>query len=108
MIVLGFIALAYSTWLFFLAIMALKMARDEGKLSQVALCLGYPMLVVGLVLDFSLNMASTVIFLELPQELLLTYRCDRLIHSKPGWRQNLARWLCQNLLDPFQIGGHCH
>ena len=110
---LGFyIGLVYATWLFFLAIMALLSARNNGKLTKVSEIMAYPLLVVGWLLDFSLNMVSSLPFLDLPQEWLLTIRCDRYL-SIPNptglnrYRQRLARWLCQNLLDPFQSGGHC-
>ena len=110
---LGFyIGLVYATWLFFLAIMALLSARNNGKLTKGSEIMAYPLLIVGWCLDFSLNMASTPVFLDLPQEWLLTIRCDRYL-SIPNptglnkYRQRFARLLCQNLLDPFQSGGHC-
>lgn len=111
-IALFYIVLIYATWLFFLAVMALKSARDNGKLTRASTIMAYPLLIVGWLLDFSLNMATTLIFLDLPQEWLLTIRCDRYLSiPKPTglnvYRQKLARWLCQNLLDPFQSGGHC-
>ncbi len=110
---LGFyIGLIYATWLFFLAIMALKSARNNGKMTKAAMYMAYPLLVVGWLLDFTLNMAATPVFLDLPQEWLLTIRCDRYLSiSSPAglnkYRQRFARLLCQNLLDPFQSGGHC-
>ena len=111
-VILFYAVLIYVTWLFFLAIMALKSARDNSKLTRASTALAYPLLVVGWCLDFSLNMAATPVFLDLPQEWLLTIRCDRYlsIANPTGlnrYRQRLARWLCQNLLDPFQSGGHC-
>lgn len=107
-----YFALIYLTWLFFLAIMALKSARDNQKLTRVSEVLALPMLVVGWCLDFTLNMAATPVFLDFPQEWLLTIRCDRYLHivNPTGlnkYRQRFARLLCQNLLDPFQSGGHC-
>ena len=107
-----YIALIYLTWLFFLAIMALKSARDNHKLTRASTVMATPILIVGWCLDFSLNMCATPVFLDLPQELLLTIRCDRYlsIANPTGlnkYRQRFARLLCQNLLDPFQSGGHC-
>ena len=109
---LFYAALMYLTWQFFLSIMALKSARDNGKLTKTSEVLAMPLLVVGWLLDFSLNMATTLIFLDLPQEWLLTIRCDRYLSiANPSglnrYRQRVARALCQNLLDPFQSGGHC-
>lgn len=107
-IALYYAALFYLTWFFYLAVMSLKMARDAGRLTKTAEVLGMPLLFVGLALDFTLNMASTLIFMDLPHEYLLTIRCDRYLRTDTGWRYLLARALCRNLLDPFQIGGHCH
>ena len=111
-IVALYIGLIYATWLFFLAIMSLLSARNNGKLTRASTIMAYPLLVVGWLLDFSLNMAATPVFLDLPQEWLLTIRCDRYLSiANPtglnAYRQRFARLLCQNLLDPFQSGGHC-
>ena len=112
LIPLMYLGLLYGTWLAFLAIMALKSARDNGKLTKTASILATPILVFGWLLDFSLNMVSSFPFLDLPQEWLLTIRCDRYLSiANPSglnrYRQRVARALCQNLLDPFQSGGHC-
>jgi len=114
--ILDFIALyfglMYATWFAFLAVMALLSARNNGKLTKAATILAYPILIVGWLLDFSLNMVSTIPFMDLPQEWLLTIRCDRYLSiANPSglnrYRQRVARALCQNLLDPFQSGAHC-
>lgn len=102
------IALFYITWLFFLAIMALKLAKDTGKLRKPVIILGSPILLFGILLDFSTNMVATFVFLELPQETMLTYRCERHLRDSDGWDYRVALWICRNLLDPFQQGGHCH
>ena len=111
--IIGFyVILMYATWVAFLSIMALKSARNNGKLTKTSKILAIPIVLVGGLLDFTLNMAATFVFLDLPQEWLLTIRCDRYL-SIPNptglnkYRQRFARLLCQNLLDPFQSGGHC-
>lgn len=108
-IVLLYAALLYGTWVLFLAIMALKAARDAGvQFAPVVRWGGYLLLAVGLVADASLQLASTLLFFDLPRETLLTYRCRRYLLGPDGWRKTLARAICRNLLDPFQAGGHCH
>ena len=107
-----YIGLIYATWLFFLAIMSLLSARNNGKLTKASEVMATPILIVGWLLDFSLNVVSTIPFLDPPQEWLLTIRCDRYLSiANPSglnrYRQRVARALCQNLLDPFQSGGHC-
>lgn len=102
------LALVYLTWAFYLLAMSLVQARRAGKLTRVALVMGYPLVFAGLLLDFALNMVSTAVFLDPPRELLLTTRCNRYIDTYTDWRHTVALWLCRNLLDPFEIGGHCH
>lgn len=100
--------LTYVTWAFYLLAMSLIQAKRAGKLSRVATVLGYPLVAIGLVFDFALNVVASVVFLDPPRELLLTIRCNRYIDTYTDWRHTVAMWLCQNLLDPFEIGGHCH
>jgi hypothetical protein len=97
--------LAVATWIFFLAIMDVKKARDAGRLTRAAKLIAYPILGIGYVLDFSFNVTSSVLFLELPREWLFTARVSRHIQNS-GWRSTLARWFCENLLNPFDEN-HC-
>jgi hypothetical protein len=107
--VVGVFFFMWVTWFLFLGIMTLMAARNAGKLTTLTYVLGYPWALFGAFMDFLVNMSiGTVLFLELPQEWLLTVRCDRLMTYGNPWRANLANWLCKNLLDPFQTGGHCH
>lgn len=99
--------LAYLTWGLFLAAMSLINVRAAGRLPRAALILGYPLVVLGVLCDVLLNLAATLAFLDRPRELLLTRRCGRYIAGPAGWRRTAALWICRNLLDPFQLGGHC-
>lgn len=103
-----YLALLYATWVLFLAVMSVKAAKDAEKLPTATYVLAYPIYIVALVADLALNMASSIVFWELPRELLLTNRCDRHLTESDGWRWTLAVGLCKYLLDPFQLGGHCH
>lgn len=105
MIFLYAIALLYATWTFYLAVMSLKRARDAGRLTRTALILGYPLLILGLILDALLNITvMTVLFLELPQELLVTTRLKR--HAQTyTWRGTVARWFAKHMLDEFDPNG---
>lgn len=107
--ILGGIIGFWMLWVFYLAVMALKRARDEGLLKKGcdAYMLGMSVLLVGLVLDFIVNMVvATVIFLEPPFELTVTARVTRL-KQEGGWRGDIARWMCAKILDPFEQGSHC-
>jgi len=71
---------------------------------------------VGLAADFFYNVVlATLLFCELPQEWLFTGRLQRYLrdpNAGQAWwmysRKTVARWLCDNLLDPFDpSGNHC-
>lgn len=93
------------TWFFYVAIMHLKLVRDD--LHPVAYWHAMAFLVIGLILDVVLNwLVGSALFLERPREFLLTARLQR--HKKgTGWRRAVAAWLCEHLLNQFDRGGHC-
>ena len=97
----------YALWIFFIAVMGLKRAKDAGLLSNTAKALGYPVLIVGYLLDCFVNVfVMTVVFLELPQETTVTARLSR--HNAcatGGWRKAIALW-AEPLLDPYDPSGN--
>ncbi len=108
-----YLGLMYATWLLFVAIMGFRAAKLAGKLSKPVFVLALPALGVGVLLDFLLQVVSTPIWLDPPRELLLTLRLDRYLSiSNPtglnAYRQRVAKWVCANMLDPFEVSGHCH
>ena len=97
----------YLFYLLFVVTMAAKAAWDN--LSIVPRVLLVPAALVAVLMDVFFNLvAATVIFFDLPREWLFTQRLERYKAQGAGWRYTLARWICQNLLDPFQQGGHCN
>lgn len=105
-LVVSLVLLLWLTWGVYLSVMHLKAARDAGRLTPAAKVLGYPWLAVGLLLDVIFNaVVGTLAFLEPPREWLFTSRVSRW-NDRPGWRGDLARWFCSELLDPFDAG-HC-
>src|SRR5437899_211172 len=99
----------YMLWLFYLAVMSLQRARDTGTLSKPAYILGLPIFFLGWAIDFVANMIpASFLFLEFPEELLVTARLRKHVQEKDGWRKTLALFLCKNLLDTFDpSGSHC-
>ena len=79
-------------WGFVLA-MHVKHLRDSGTaLSWFWFVNLLPIVAVAVLLDFSFNMvAGTIMYLELPHELMFTSRCKRHV-SDEGWRGSVARW----------------
>lgn len=95
----------YALWIFFLAVMSLARAKDAGQLTTTAKVLGYPVLIVGYVLDCFVNMTvMTVLLLEIPQETTVTSRLSRHNRESTGWRKAVALW-AEPLLDPYDPSG---
>ena len=95
----------YALWVFYLAVMGLKRARDAGLLHRTARFFGLPVLVVGYLLDAFVNIFfMTALMLEMPRELTVTARLKRHIKTSQGWRLSVARWFIP-LLDPFDVSG---
>ena len=96
----------YVLWILYLAVMNLQRARDNGTITRAAYRLGLPLLYAGLLADFLVNVIPvSVLFLELPQEFLVTQRLTRHANSQSGFRKRLAVWFAQNLLDTFDPSG---
>lgn len=99
------IAAVYLLWLHFVAIMHLKHMRADGLLTRSQRAFGYPALVIGLVLDLAVQIAVTLVFLELPREWTVSGRLWRLSNGRAGWRQRLALTLRTALLDTADPSG---
>ena len=108
--------LVYATWVAFLATVNLYNYFHTGRMPLWMKFAAMPILVMMVILDFVLNIVASVPFLEAPwrkmqdgrRAWLLTLRCD--FHISGGgspYQQMLGRWVCRNLLDPFEVGGHC-
>lgn len=95
-------------WTFYLATMKLMRAQREETLTRFAKYNAYIIVATGLLPYLLLNIVvGTILFLDLPREFEFTKRCRRYIKSGKGWRYVTAKWICKNLLDPFDEGGHC-
>jgi len=77
---------------------------------------GYPVLLVGIAADFFYNVVlGDDPFCELPQECFSPAGCSGIFaipilvkHGDVLQGRRVARWLCDNLLDPFDpSGNHC-
>lgn len=105
------IASVYVLWLLYLAVMNLKRSKDAGTIPRTALWLGYPILIVGLLVDWLVNViVFTVLFMDLPGTAteLVTGRLKRYaynINHMGSKRQKAAHWFAAHLLDPFDPSG---
>ena len=104
-VILGLYSLTISTYIFYLAIMSLRKNKD--KLTGASKVFGYQILFGGVMLDTLFNWTvGSLSFWEFPREFLFTARCDRWLRSETK-RGKVARFYCIQLLDPFDINGHC-
>lgn len=95
----------YLLWIFYLAVMNLKRVRDLGKLTKVTTFLGFPILILGYLIDFICNVFFlTIILLELPQETTVTARLKRHNKTSTGWRLAVVKWF-EPIVDPFDPSG---
>ena len=94
-------------WVFYVAVMHLKIVRDQGKLSKLAYVFGIPTLYLGLAIDTFVNwFVMSFVFMEIPKETLVTKRLSRLWKDDPNsWRGKLARQMSNVLLDAFDPSG---
>ena len=95
----------YSLWVFYLAVMNLARAKRNGLLNKTAIVLGTPVLIIGYLLDFLMNITvMTVVLLELPQETTVTARLKRHHKESTGWRLAIVKWF-EPILDPYDPSG---
>jgi hypothetical protein len=101
----AFYILTLLTWLFYIAIMHLRLVRD--RLHPFAKVNAYILLFFGLLLDVAVNvLVGTVVFADLPREWLLTERLKRMKREGKWWQRMTAYWICEHLLNQFDEG-HC-
>lgn len=99
------IGAAWLLWVFYLATMNLKRAKDAGLLNKTTYALGLPVLVIGLLLDLLINvLVMSLVLWEIPRELTVTARLKRHHKTSTGWRLAVVRWF-EGILDPFDPSG---
>ena len=95
-------------WGIYVMVMGFYRAHLAKKLSATAVAFALPFLVLGYAMDALANLTfASILFLEFPREWLVTTRLTRLMKGV-GWRAEIAKWICANLLDIFDPNGtHC-
>jgi hypothetical protein len=113
----GIVLLVYSVFWFlhthYIAVMALRDARDAKKLTVLDYVFGYPTLLLGLLIDLFANIfVLTFLLVELPKEGTVTARTKRLGALPAGgswlqrWRRGFSRWMLGQLAHHDKSGGH--
>ena len=95
----------YLLWVHFVAIMHLKLMREDGLLTPAQKVLGYTALAIGLVLDLFAQILISVVFRELPREWTASGRLWCLSNGPHGRRKRLALRLRSALLDSADTKG---
>lgn len=96
---------AYLLWVLFLAVMALQWKWHE--LAKTIKVIAIPAVLLAVTLDVVFNITiGTILFLELPGQWTFSQRVGE-YKKRIDWREPIAFWICANLLDPFEVGGHC-
>jgi hypothetical protein len=106
-------ALAFTliVWVLYLAIMSLRLVRDQGRLPKAVEPYAKVIILAGLALDCIYNLTvGTIIFMDLPQELLLTDRLERYKYGsdKSNWRYAEACEWGDTFLDPYDYPDWIH
>ena len=99
----------WAFWLLYVFTMGLYRAKLQRRLKGLSLLLAAPFVAIAFVLDFlAQHTVFTIVFVEWPQELLVTGRLRRYLRGPDTWRRRWASYLCHHLLDQFDpTGGHC-
>lgn len=101
----------YTFFALYVLVMGIYRAHLDGTLTKGGYIIGGPWVVLGAVVDFVANMTIfSVLFLEFPQEALVTSRLQRhLKETDPDhWRYKISKTICTKLLDYFDPRGrHC-
>jgi hypothetical protein len=108
----GAVLFLYVFFFLYVGIMGLYRAHLDGVLTKPGYVLGAPWLLIGYVFDVVANFTIfVVIFLEPPQELLVTSRLQRYLRDPDlvnTWRWRVAHQICSKLLDYLDPHGkHC-
>jgi hypothetical protein len=102
MIVLYSIVALYILWMGYVFTMHIRAQWDT--LHWSAKLLGGPPAMFSYFLDVVINLTlASVLFFDLPREATLTQRLHR---YRTGWRNRVARFVCERLLNPFDAN-HC-
>jgi len=96
-------------WALYVFTMGIYRAHLAGKLQGLNKVMAMPVVCLAYSVDIVTNLTlATIIFLDLPKELLVTSRLKRYMAEGNGWRFKIADYVCNSVLDIFDpTGKHC-
>lgn len=94
---------------YILYIAAINIYRDWDTLSAWVQFVAFTPLVLMIILDTVMNFTIfTLLFLDVPEEMLVTQRLERYRKGADGWRKTAADKICTQALNPFDpTRQHC-
>lgn len=96
----------YLFFIMYVASMGMVRAHAEKKLNPILWALCLPFVAISIIIDIINNLITfTILFFELPRELLVTTRLKR-HYKQPTIRGKLATWIGDSLLNPFDHTGN--
>lgn len=98
----------YLFFILYVASMGMIRAHKDGKLNGFLWTLCLPFVAFSVLYNAAHNATLfALIFAELPKQWTVSERLKRHIKD-PCYRGKISRWLCANLLNPFDpTGNHC-
>lgn len=101
----GIVVALWLLWIAFVAIMHLRRVRQRWGLTGAQKVFGYPLLVIGYVLDVVMRLTVfAALFLRHPRLETVSEMLEREVAGS-GWRARQARWWREELLADFDLTG---
>ena len=108
-ILLWSIAYLYAFWCAYVLVMGIYRAHLSQRLVGLNKAMALPVVAIAYAMDVFANwIIAPLVFLDWPREALVTARLVRYKRSDTGWRNRIANFICEHLLDVFDpTGDHC-
>lgn len=91
-------------WVFFLAYTQIKAKWKSLRLEVKVV--GVVVVLIGFTIDVAINW-TIGLALGVTRDVTLSQKCKRLRRDDMGWRGDVAAYLCETWLNPFDGGDHC-
>ena len=108
-ILLWIVGFLWAFWGVYVLVMGIYRAHLSRRLVGLNKVLALPVVGFGYLMDVTANLfIAPLVFLDWPREALVTARLIRYKRTDTGWRNRLATFICEHLLDVFDpTGDHC-
>ena len=109
LVLFSMLAYLYAFWCAYVLVMGIYRAHLSQRLVGLNKVLALPVVGFGYLMDVAANLfIAPLVFLDWLREALVTARLIRYKRTDTGWRNRLATFICEHLLDVFDpTGDHC-